>query len=124
MAASEATKSVLALRLILRDIGKEVKGPTVLFEDNQAAIYFAQNEATPPRMKHINLREHFVRDYVQSGDVRLAKIASAENCADLFTKPLPKEGYSKHQDLMVTKVPNRTRKFPGEVKSPEEIASG
>ena len=77
VAASEATKSVLALRLILRDIGKEVKGPTVLFEDNQAAIYFAQNEATPPRMKHIDLREHFVRDYVQSGDVRLAKIASA-----------------------------------------------
>ena len=124
VAASEAIKSVLALRLILRDIGKEVKGPTVLFEDNQAAIYFAQNEATPPRMKHIDLREHFVRDYVQSGDVRLAKIASAENCADLFTKPLPKEGYSKHRDLMVTKVPNRTRKFPGEVKSPEEIASG
>ena len=123
VAASEATKSVLALRLILRDIGKEVKGPTVLFEDNQAAIYFAQNEATPPRMKHIDLREHFVRDYVQSGDVRLAKIASADNCADLLMKPLPKEGYSKHQDLMVTKVPNRVRKFPGEVKSPEEVAS-
>ena len=121
VAASEATKSVLALRLILRDIGKEVKGPTVLFEDNQAAIYFAQNEGTPPQLKHIDLREHFVLDYVQSGDVRLAKVASADNCADLFTKPLPKEGYSKHRDLMVTKDPERIRKFPGEVKSPEEV---
>ena len=47
MAASEATKSVMAIRLILRDIGREIKGPTVLFEDNQAAIYFAQNKGTP-----------------------------------------------------------------------------
>ena len=124
MAASEATKSVLALRLILRDIGREVIGPTVLFEDNQAAICFAQNESSPPRLKHIDLREHFVRDYVQSGDIRLAKIASADNCADLFTKPLTKDAFGKHRDLMVTKVPERNRKFPGEVKSPENSASG
>ena len=119
VAASEATKSVLALRLILRDIGMEVKGPTTIFEDNQAAIYFANGEATPPRLKHIDLRENFVRDYVQSGEVRLAKIASADNCADLFTKPLPKETFAKHRDLMVTKTPDRVRIFPGETDTSE-----
>ena len=121
MAATQAIQTVLALRQILRDIGKEIKEPTVLFEDNQAAIYFAHNEAVPPRMKHIDLREHFVRDHVQSGDVRFAKIASEDNCADLFTKPMPMEGYGKHRDLMVTKTPNRIRKFPGEVKDPEGV---
>ena len=45
---------------MLRDIGREIKEPTVLFEDNQEAIYFAQNEATPERMKHIDVREYFV----------------------------------------------------------------
>ena len=123
MAASEATKSVMAIRLILRDIGREIKGPTVLFEDNQAAIYFAQNEGTPARMKHIDVREYFVRDHVLAGDVLLAKIGSADNCADLFTKPMPKEGFSKHRDIMVTKAPKCVRTFPGEVKSPEENVS-
>jgi hypothetical protein len=123
MAASEATKSILAIRLILRDMGKEIKGPTVLFEDNQAAIYFAQNEGTPARMKHIDLREYFVRDHVLAGNVTLAKIASADNCADMFTKVMPKDGYCKHRDLTATKVPKSIRNFPGEVKSPEENAS-
>ena len=123
MAASEATKSILAIRLILRDMGKEIKGPTVLFEDNQAAIYFAQNEGTPARMKHIDLREYFVQDHVLAGNVTLAKIASADNCADMFTKVMPKDGYCKHRDLMVTKVPKSIRNFPGEVKSPEENTS-
>ena len=48
MAASEATKSVMATRLILRDIGREIKGPTVLFEDNQAAIYLHRTRALLP----------------------------------------------------------------------------
>ena len=109
--------------MILQDIGREIKGPTVLFEDNQAAIYFAQNEGTPARMKHIDVREYFVRDHVLAGDVLLAKIGSADNCADLFTKPMPKEGFSKHRDIMVTKAPKCVRTFPGEVKSPEETAS-
>jgi hypothetical protein len=69
MAASEATKSVMAIRLILLDIGREIKGPTVLFEDNQAAIYFAWNEGTPARMKHINVREYFVRNHVLAGEL-------------------------------------------------------
>ena len=48
LAASEATKSVMASRLILRDIGREIKGPTVLFEDNQAAIYLHRTRALLP----------------------------------------------------------------------------
>ena len=50
------------------------------------------------------------------------KIASEENCADLFTKPLPKDAFCKHRDLMVTKVIDRLRKLPGVIKSPEEAA--
>ena len=115
VAASEATKAVLAVRLLLRDIGVEVKGPTTLFEDNQAAICFVNDEAVPRRLKHIDLRDNFVRDYVQSGDIRLVKIASSDNCADMFTKPLPKDAFCKHRDLMVTKDPDRIRIFPGEV---------
>ena len=57
-----------------------------------------------------------------AGDVLLAKLASADNCADMFTKVMPKDGYCKHHDLMVTKVPKSIRKFPGEVERPEETA--
>jgi hypothetical protein len=82
-----------------------------------------QTAGTPARMKHIDIREYFVRDHVLAGDVLLAKIRSADNCADLFTKPMPKEGFSKHRDLILTMVPKYIRTFPGEVKSPEETVS-
>lgn len=95
-----------------------------MFEDNQAAIYFVNEEGVAPRLKHIDMRENFVRDYVQSGDIRLVKIASADNCADLFTKPLPKEVFAKHRDLMVTKAPDRLRIFPGEVPGPGGAGAG
>jgi hypothetical protein len=44
------------------------------------------------RAKHIDLREHFVHDAVprQAKVLKLEAIASADNVADLLTKPLSK----------------------------------
>ena len=113
VAASDVTKSILALRLTLRDIGQEQVRPTVIFEDNQAVIHFAHNENSPSRMKHIDLRKHFVQDYQRNGDIRLVFISSNVNVADMFTKPLAAGVFIKHRDLLVTKNPEVVRVFPG-----------
>ncbi len=38
--------------------------------------------------KHINLRRHFVHDSVTDGILTLHVVSSADNIADLLTKPL------------------------------------
>ena len=45
-------------------------------------------------MKHIALREHFVREQVESGKINTKYVESAENVADIFTKPLGKEKFT------------------------------
>ena len=42
------------------------------------------------RAKHIDLRQHFVHDAVQAKILKLEVVRSADNVADIFTKPLPK----------------------------------
>jgi hypothetical protein len=41
------------------------------------------------RTKHINVRLHFIRDAVNSKDVKVEEIDTSENAVDVFTKSLP-----------------------------------
>ena len=42
------------------------------------------------RAKHIDLREHFVHDAVETKILKLMPVNSVDNVADLLTKPLTK----------------------------------
>ncbi|GJU54662.1 hypothetical protein Tco_1228376 [Tanacetum coccineum] len=41
------------------------------------------------RMKHINVRYHFIREIVESKEIEVAKIGTKDNIADAFTKVVP-----------------------------------
>jgi len=71
VAASRATEDIMYLRNVFRDLGIPIRGPTTLFSDNQAMIAFSETDSQPSRMKHIDLRRFFVRDYVMRGHVSL-----------------------------------------------------
>ncbi|XP_068483434.1 secreted RxLR effector protein 161-like [Phaseolus vulgaris] len=45
------------------------------------------------RTKHIEIRHHFIRDHVSSGDCEVKFIETKLQLADIFTKPLPKERF-------------------------------
>ena len=40
------------------------------------------------RSKHVEIRHHFIRDYVQKDDTALEFIQTKFQLADIFTKPL------------------------------------
>lgn len=46
-------------------------------------------------MKHIAIDFHFVRDYVQKKEVEVHHLHSADQVADLLTKPLPKATFER-----------------------------
>jgi hypothetical protein len=60
----------------------------VLFEDNQSAIKSAGNPDGVSRMKHMDIRYHFVRDEVANGVIKLVYIPTEEQAADCLTKSL------------------------------------
>nr|GEV86886.1 copia protein [Tanacetum cinerariifolium] len=46
------------------------------------------------RTKHIEICHHFLRDHVEKGNISIEKVASEDNIADIFTKPLKCEVFN------------------------------
>ena len=58
--------------------------------DNQSAIQVAKNPEHHGRMKHMDLRYHWLRDEVEKGTLSVKYIPTDQMAADLLTKPLHK----------------------------------
>ena len=61
-----------------------------IYCDNTAAIYLSKNPILHSRAKHIEIKHHFIRDYVQKGVLDIQFIDTDHQWADIFTKPLNK----------------------------------
>ncbi|GJZ80580.1 retrovirus-related pol polyprotein from transposon TNT 1-94 [Tanacetum coccineum] len=55
------------------------------------AIDLSKNPVQHSRTKHIEIRHHFLHDNIQKGNISIEKVASEDNIADIFTKPLKRE---------------------------------
>jgi len=62
-----------------------------IFCDNTATIYFSKNLILHSKAKHIEIKHHFIRDYVQKGDLDIQFIDIDHLWANIFTKPLTEE---------------------------------
>ncbi|KAJ0388685.1 hypothetical protein P43SY_010840 [Pythium insidiosum] len=64
------------------------KDAVVVLEDNQGAIALAKNPEFHKRTKHIDIRYHFVRESVETGNIELQYCSTQDMLADLLTKPI------------------------------------
>ena len=88
MAVSAAVQEAIFLRGLMGDLGYPQAGATMIYEDNQGCIAISENPVMHQRTKHIDIRHHFVRERVESGDIKLEYIPTENQLADLLTKPL------------------------------------
>ena len=91
VAASSMVQEVIYARKLLDNLGFPQTAPTEVFEDNSTCIAWSEGSiGGSDKAKHIDLREHFVHDAVKKDVLKLVVISSADNVADLLTKPLSK----------------------------------
>ena len=89
MALSSVAHELMFLRQLQQELLHEpLDAATTVHCDNQPAIAVARRCTT--RMRHIDIRHHYVRELVDHGQIELAFIPTAEMVADLLTKILPK----------------------------------
>ncbi len=70
----------------------------LILADSQTALEIADGTAVNHRKaKHIDIKYHAIRHYIQEERVMVNHIPSSENITDLFTKAL---GPQKHQRLV------------------------
>ena len=107
VALASATQEVIWLRRLFADLGLKLTDiPTVIFEDNQAAIELSKNPRHHNRMKHVDINYHFTRERVATGEVSVHYVPSTENIADIMTKGLSKGPFTKLRELIgVVKCP-------------------
>ncbi|PNX57516.1 hypothetical protein L195_g058734, partial [Trifolium pratense] len=75
----------------------KVKQPecTVIYCDNSSSIKFSKNPIMHGRSKHIDVRYHFLRDLTKDNVIELVHCRSEEQLADILTKPLKFDSFSK-----------------------------
>lgn len=88
-AIASTTSELCWISSLLTELGISVSTKPVLYSDNIGATYLAANPVFHSRMKHIALDYHFVRQFVQSGQLRVTHVSSTDQLADALTKPLP-----------------------------------
>ena len=82
------------------ELGFHQVGATDLAVDNEGAIALSENPHTHPHTKHIQLRFHFIRQYVQEGVIRPQYVSTHDNITDIFTKNLPKDKFLELWQIM------------------------
>ena len=88
IAIYEACKEAIWLRGLYTKLCGDSSCPTI-FSGSQSVIYLTKNPMYHERTKHIDVRYHYIRDVVAEGDLKVCKISTHDNPADMMTKPVP-----------------------------------
>jgi hypothetical protein len=86
---SRCAQQMVWMQSWLREVEIEVSLPGLIKGDNRGAIALTKNTKDHGKVKHIDIRHHYIRELLQSGTILFEQVSSADNLADLFTKPLP-----------------------------------
>ena len=71
-----------------------------MYCNNSGAVAQSKDPRNHKKGKHIERKYHIIRDFIIRGDVMVAKIESADNLADPFTKALPQRTFESHLEGM------------------------
>ena len=72
-----------------------------VFEDNSGALEIATVHKWRPRTKHLAVKLHHFRGYVNRGEISIHKIATEDQPADFLTKPLSWGLLTRHRKTVM-----------------------
>ena len=88
MAAVEAGKELKWMRSLLGEFGHTITDPSTLCIDSMSAINVSKNSEHHGRMKHLDLKFHWLRENVEAGVIKPKHVGTNDMIADCLTNPL------------------------------------
>eukprot|EP00253_Pinus_taeda_P035336 PITA_35336 len=100
MVASTTTCEVVWLRKLLVSLFRKMMEATRVYCNNQSCIKLYENLVFHDRLKHIDIRCHFIRDCVQRGAVQLQYVPTGDQVADIRTEALGRAKFIQFREQM------------------------
>ena len=102
-AASNATFEFLHLSYTADEMGIPFPKPIMMQVDNKAAKAFADNTAFKTKLKHIDVRQKWVKTLTDKKILCTKHVPSQDNLVDIFTKRLDADAFERLRDRMMKK---------------------
>ena len=99
-AACESAKPALWLSNMLSEIGHYMPSPPVILENNQGCIIYGKRSLNASAMKHLDLKYNMLRQNIKRNRIKLERIPTAINIADILTKPLTRNKFEELRSLL------------------------
>ena len=93
VALCELTKLIVVCRRYLEELSFTQTSPTVIFEDNEAAIKLATSPGIGTKSKHILLKYHYTKKAVEDKEIIIKYIDTTLQRADCLTKEQTKPSF-------------------------------
>ena len=93
VAVSEVCQEIMFIKSVLEFIRVKVKTLITVYCDNVGAIFLAYNAKTGGRTKHIDVKYHYVQEFVRDGVIQIIFVRSENNHSDVFTKNTAQKTY-------------------------------
>ena len=77
-------------------------GPANIFQDNKSTIALVKKaKPASKKTRHINIRYFFIKDGVESGEIKVTYCPTEKMVADLLTKPIMGELFTKLRKMLL-----------------------
>jgi hypothetical protein len=99
IALAHTVKEAIWIKQLFQEIGIDIT-PIKIRVDSQGALDLAINARFSQKTKHIDIRHHFIRHHIETGDISLEYLRTNEMTADILTKALDRTTFEKLRDKL------------------------
>jgi hypothetical protein len=96
-AAHDAAEELVWLRHLASELGDCVDYASPLFSDNAGVVSQSTKQINHGSAKHYRVAQAAIRQYGDIDIIKICKVDSADNTADILTKALPRSLFHKHR---------------------------
>ena len=101
IAMSAATQEAMYLRKLANELGFLQTSPTILYQDNQAAVALSADVRFKKRSKHIALRFSYVAERQLARDIDVVSVSRTVMLADIMATPRPAANFLPFRDQLL-----------------------
>ena len=104
VAMTHGVKELLCTYQTLLIMGINVRLPISVMEDNQTCIQITDNPVSQRRTRHMDVRDHFIRDHVEDGTITIRYCPTKDMLVDVLTKVMARPQFHRLRDKIVGDV--------------------